>query len=177
MSVTQKATGYVLRRKALPGKDSVITIFTKDFGKRVFFAKGVRTAASKRAAHLQTGNLLQVLFSNSSSLSLLKQTALVSGFSLIKDNFHRVQYLYVVCFILDRLLPEEQPEEEVYNQFTKLMNYLARVEQTSFRTQVVYGSIAAMTRTLGYEPRYTDERLISFIEELIDEKVPVHDII
>lgn len=177
MSLTQKAKGYVLKRKSMPGKDSVITVFTEEFGKRVFFAKGVRSASSKRSAHIQTGNLIEVLFSNSSSLTLLKQTNLVSGFSTIKTDLNRIQHLYLICFVLDRILPEEQPEKEIYDQYSRLMNYLARVDKASFKTSVVYGSLAAITRMLGYEPHFTDKRLISFIEELIDEKVPLHDII
>lgn len=118
-----KTEAIVLRKRNLLGKDSLITLFTHDHGKANVIAKGLKKTTSRRAPHLQTANLVDVVYNVSNDRKYLDQSQLKSAFSGIKNEVGKMNYLYLIFFILDRLLPEDQKEEHVSKSRFNNMRY------------------------------------------------------
>lgn len=169
-----KAQGYVLKKKDLPYKDQVVTVFTKEFGKLVLIAKGVRSAKSKRASHLQTGSLIVLEYLEKTGLSLLTQTSLLSGFSEIRNNYLKTRFLFCFFFVIDKLLPDLQEEGEVYRLLHNFVIVLAKSSEPY--DSILKQHLRILVKVLGYTPENYKYDVISFIEQLIDEKIPIHDI-
>ena len=108
MPTILKTDAFVLRKKELLRTDMLIYLFTKEIGKTTVIAKGSKSLVSRRGPHLQTGNLLKVMIHVKNDYRYLQQTELVSGFSSIKDDPRKTEYLYLFFFVIDRMLPDNQ---------------------------------------------------------------------
>ncbi len=167
-----KTEAIVLRKKDLLNKDVLISLFTQNLGRLTIFAKGVKKITSRRSPHLQTGNLINILISHKNDHYYLQESQLISGFSELKKDEGKVKQLYLFLFILDRLLPENQKEERVYN-FTK--RFLIDLSHPSEKKRLgLLYYLNKLMSLLGYlhEDKNFNE-LKSLIEEIINEKIPL----
>lgn len=175
MSKRIKTEAFVLKKKNLPTKDSIITLFSKELGKLSVFAKGVRTITSKRLPHLQTGNLIIVSLAKSNDRYYLQETSLISAFSEIKKDPYRLSYMYFLFFVVDRLLPEAQKESVEYTLVKRFIADIASKQKnvTVFKLEQVLNKLLTH---LGYlhqdEMDKTIDELRVTIEQLINEKLP-----
>lgn len=168
-----KTSGIVLKRHELLNKDIVYTLLTQDLGKVRVIAKGVKSLTSKRSPHLQTGNLIDTVLYKKSEYYYLQETQLRSGFSEIKNNSAKMSYLYFILFVLDRLVPEEQTDEKVYQLLMKFMINLSKAEKPNIKLLEEYLSLFMID--LGYiSQRKNIEELHAIIQDLINEKLKLH---
>ena len=175
MSQTFKTEAIVLKKRSLLNKDSIVTFFTQEHGKVRTVAKGIKKITSRRLPHTQTGNLLNIVIYSRHDHFYLQESYLISGFSEIKKDQAKTNNLYIFLFILERLLPENQPETPVYN-LTK--HYLVELSKSKDKLDALLSKYAnQLVKVLGYS---TGEKplfqLFPLIEELIHEKIPSFDI-
>lgn len=170
-----KTEAIVLRKNKLLQKDLHITLFTEEIGKISAFAKGIKNITSRRAPHIQTGNLVNIVLNKSKNTYYLQQSQLRSGFSQIKDSSEKIDAMYIMFFLLDRLLPEDQKELEVYNK-TKI--FLITVSKSREYSNIdLSEAIFTLLSTLGYvhEKKSLNE-LLHIVEDIIHEKIPKNTI-
>ena len=171
-----KTEAIVLKKRQLLQKDVLITLLTQEHGKVSVIAKGIKNITSKRAPHIQTGNLLNVALSDRGHVFYLQGTDLISAFSAIRDNNEKINRLYTFLFIIDRILPEAQEEPQIYNLVKSFMIEVAR--STGDLNDFLRIYLQKMLQILGYlQEQLTLVELVRMIEELINEKVPLHAII
>ena len=171
MKRTIKTEAIVLRKRALPNQDKIVTLFTKELGKLAVFAKGIKKITSRRLPHVQTANLINTVLYKKDNRFYLQETNLISGFSQIKKNPHKIQSLYLFLFVVERLLPENQLETTVYQLALKFLIELAKTDSQNdlFLTK----SLNKILKLLGYSKADKSlEELKETIEELIHEKMP-----
>lgn len=163
--------GFVLHKKDLPNGDAVITVFTSEFGKVRCFAKGIQRITSRRAPHLQTGNLILLLLSEHGSGYYIEETTLLSGFERLRSSTQTYAPLYRMLFVLDRMLPENQTEQQSYN-LTKHF-FIDLSKEKSKGDTILQDYLNSFLHIQGYtfETKSSDE-LLFFIEELIHQKIP-----
>ena len=174
MSRTLKTEAIVLKKKSLLNKDSMVFFFTKEQGKTVVVAKGIRKITSRRSPHLETGNLITAVFHRKSDRLYLQETKLISGFSELKKDQEKIDILYQFLFVLERLLPEHQREEAVYN-LTKL--FLVKLSKLEGKKDILTIYFNKLLKLLGYSKQnYGLIELESIISDLINEKLPSFNI-
>lgn len=176
MNVILKNEAIVLKKKQLLQKDILITLLTNELGKVTVIAKGIKNITSRRAPHIQTGTLLNVVLSNRGHAFYLQQSGLISAFSALREDGEKLNHMYTFFFILDRILPEQQKEEYIFTLTKKFLIELSKTEN-SF-TVVFKQYLQKLLFNLGYlqEDKSLLE-LIGIVEDLINEKVPLHAII
>ena len=174
MRAKSKTQAFVLRKKALPGKDYFVVLFTREFGKVHCIAKGTRSFTSRRSPHLQTGNLLDVQLQESFSGYFLQETFLTTAFRKTKEDLSKINHLYTFLFVLDKMLPEQLPEPDVYQLTMKFLTVLS--ENDKFSKEETSKFLKRLLHYLGYEFSGSPSQLVPYIEELIDTKIPLRDI-
>ncbi len=166
-----RTEGIVLKKRSLLNKDSIISVFSEKQGKIGIFAKGIRKITSRRLPHIQTGNLINVILNEKDGRYYLQETALISGFTKIKNTERKHDPLYIMLFVLERILPENQNEEQVYDLTKKFLIELS--ESENFATTRLTYYMNTLMQVLGFiheEQPLSDLRLI--IEDIIHEKIP-----
>lgn len=172
MGSVTKTKGFILKKKDLLNKDLLFTIFTEEVGKVSSIAKGIKKITSRRAPHIQTGNLVEVEFSHRGDILYLQTSTLISGFSQIRDSESKTSFLYTYFFILDRILPENQKEHNMYKVTQAFLFDMAR--NTEFNTIGFTEHLNKLLSYAGYvhEAKSLSE-LVRIVEEVINEKVPI----
>jgi len=170
-----KTKAFVLRKRNLPNKDNIITLFSEKFGKINTIAKGVKKITSRRLPHLLTGNLISSIIYKRFDYLYLQETSLISGFTGIKGSQEKMNYLYFLFFVIERLLPENQPEKEIYSI---VREFVINLSKTAFSTSKLEDYISKILISLGYlkEKKQSINQLIFIIESIIDEKTPAFTI-
>ena len=167
---TFKAEGWIIGRRNLLNQDKIIIFFSRDLGKIILWAKNIQKITSKRLPHAQTGNYLRLVATEKNHYYYLQDTTLISAYSQIKKSLARLNQLYLIFFILDRILPERQPEKPIFSltyQFLKLLSSQGAEEKdlTNYLNQVLI--------KLGYiQTTYSYSQILTKIEEIIAEKIP-----
>lgn len=171
MSRHIRIEGWVLKKKSLPNQDKVITLFTHEFGKMVVFAKGVKKITSRRLPHLETGNLIKAFVNQKDHLFYLDQTTLRSGFTAIKDDETKTSFLYFFLFILERLLPENQEEPEIYILAKKFFVELSK--GSAMKRERLTWYLNQNLLLLGYTHKeLTFHEAVMQISEIVNENLP-----
>lgn len=172
MSRSRTVRGFVLKKKSLLNKDISFSIFTEEEGKLTGIAKGIRKITSRRAPHIQTGNLVEIELSGRGETVYLQNSTLISAFSQIRDDEKKTQFLYTFFFILDRLLPEHQQEHPMYQATQSFIFEMAKSSNYSTADFSLHLSKFLMQAGYVNEPKPLSE-LIRTVEEVINEKVPM----
>lgn len=163
--------GIILLKRKILHSDVLVVILTHHFGKISLLAKGVQKITSKRISSLQTGNIVKVLFSEKNdSLRYLTSVELISHLSPIKKDLKKMQYLYILLFMFERLLPDSQKDLNVYMLCKKTLVQLANDSTNLFS---LTSSMSAILSQLGYGTCSSYEECVSITEDILGKKLPV----
>lgn len=172
MPRTQKVEGFVLKKKTLLEKDLLVTLFTQEMGKITVIAKGARSITSRRAAHLQTGNLITAQLSEFNERFYVQSSELISGFMQLRTE-HKLNTLYLYLYIIDKLFPEKVQELKLYNVTKRFFIELSKDEQKP--AHILQHSLQQTLTQLGYiEGAHSLSELLEAVENNIEEKLPRH---
>jgi len=171
MSLSLKTEALILKKYSLPGSDRIVTLFTKELGRVRAVAKGIKKITSRRLPHIETANLVSVTLSRSKETYYYRDSLLVSGFSNIKSNRENISYVYYLFFILEKILPEEQPEPLVYRTTINFLVDLSKRNTNEAFPLATY--INAVLKNLGYtKEELTLASMERLLEDMINEKLP-----
>lgn len=160
-----------MKKKALPNQDNIITLFSKELGKVSVFGKGIKKITSRRLPHIQTANLINTILYRKDERFYLQETMLISGFSQLKKDQRKLEFLYKLLFVVERILPDNQPEKDIYNL---TLDFLAKLSKDNISgNDLLNQKFNKLLITLGYsKEEKSDDDLKFAIEEIIHEKFP-----
>ncbi len=133
MNRTKKYLGLVLRKKILKEKDILVYFFTRQKGKIPVLAKGASKITSRRLSHIDTGNLLFIQVSENRNFMYLKDTQLISGFSVLKNNLEKAERFFLVLKLLDKNLADFQKEQDIFDLCLRVLKQLAENESVDLK--------------------------------------------
>lgn len=124
MSKTITTPALVLKRVNTGETDRVITLLTRDQGKVLCVAKGVRKMSSSKRAFLEPGNLITAYLIQRKSWPLLTQATLQNDFLHCKRSLVSLRQLTQVLEVADRLFTENNPEPELFESMVGILHEL-----------------------------------------------------
>jgi DNA repair protein RecO len=176
---TVRLRGLVLKRVQSGEADKLITVFSKSLGKVTCKAKGVRRLISRRAPHLELFNEVEMLVYLGPGLPLIFEAQTISNFLSFRTNAHLLGLAFYICEVVDKLLPEKEPHELVYNLVTQGLSKLNEMgggeitNMRAFGVRVIKEHVTSALWELGYLPRgnYPTLGLTAFVEEVAERKI------
>ena len=174
MPILLKTNGIVLSSKILPSNDVIYIVLTEEKGKLRIFGKGVKKTSSRRRPHLQTGNLISAVLRRSNETYYLQETTRISAFSQIKQSSEKLGWLYAFLFMIDRLLPEMEKDQHIYNIVQKhLIDLAQKKEEQAMFTESANSVLSA----LGYtSEKISLEDIKELFTDLTHQKLPLNTI-
>jgi DNA repair protein RecO len=165
--------GIVLKKNRLPNQNVSLNIFSEHSGKINIFAYGIRTITSRRLSHLETGNYISFSYRNEDDRLFLSETELIYGYSKIKDDPLRLQKMYVALQLLQKILPENAPESQLYDLTLSYFKELNNNDHVGPQSEETYLNTALMD--LGYIDQATQKQPnfdpYDFIKQLTNLKL------
>lgn len=124
--------GIVLKRSNFGEADRILTVITPYRGKIKMIAKGVRRITSRRAGNIELLNKVKLHIFQGSGLSVLTEADSLEVYANVKENLFLSAYGSYVSELIDRLVPEEQTNPEVYNLLAAVLDLLNRNSRQIF---------------------------------------------
>ncbi|MBM4436892.1 MAG: DNA repair protein RecO [Actinobacteria bacterium] len=149
-SSTYKAEGVVLSRRELGDADRIITLYTREFGKRRLVARGARKPSSRLGPHLELFSQVRVLGVVGANLDILSQVEPLHTFTRVRADLHAFAAAGWAIELLDGLTEEGESAPDAY---AALLAFLHGIEPA---TADVDTWLTALALTLlaahGYRP-------------------------
>lgn len=166
----RKVTGIVLKRVNFREADKIFTILTREEGKISVVAKGVRRIKSRRAAHLELFNLVQISLHEGRGMPLVTEAKLQDSFPEAKADLKTSGYFFYLAEVVDKLLPDNQPHPEV---FDLLLSTLGSLSKQVNAEGEVKKFVIQLFWNLGYLPKgeYPKIGVTAFVEEIIEKRI------
>lgn len=114
--------GIVLNSREIGEADRVYTIFTLEAGKIRVLGKGVRKINAKLSGFLEPLIWAEIFVSRGKGLGQISGSLIENNFPAIRSNWELSKNVFEVFRLVDKLAPEQQKEEEVFNLFLDYLN-------------------------------------------------------
>jgi DNA repair protein RecO len=164
--------GLVLKKSHSKDHNHLVTLFTHHHGKLLLTAYGTKKLTSRRISHLETGNVIALSWRGEGEFMTLEETDLKYAHSQIKESSHKLDAMYLIFFVLNRILPENQPEVDIYD---KTLIFLRSIHAHEMRTSQIEEFFNEILAHLGFidQKQVKDPSFdtMSFIEGLIGRKL------
>lgn len=98
--------------------DKILTLFGRKKGRFAVIAKGIRKMVSKNRGNMQTLALSKIAYYEGKSLGILRETELI-----VMPDFTEIDTMAMqrVLIMLNKMLPEDQPELRVFERLKALL--------------------------------------------------------
>lgn len=148
---SEKATAIVLRVTEFSETSSVVTLFTREFGKVRGLAKGARRPKGPFESALDLLSLIRVVFlrKSSDSLDLLTEAKLERRFRPAGGSLSNLYAAYYVAELLNELIDDYDAHEHLFDAADATLLALARGERVA--DALVQFEIVAL-REVGHLP-------------------------
>lgn len=176
MGRTCKTEGIILKRINYGEADRILTIYTKHYGKIKALAKGVRRITSRRGGNVEIFNQAVLFFNKGKNLDILTEAQVVNSFKSWRRDLKKVATAYYFCELVDKLTPEEQPNQAV---FQLLSRYLEKIGTASL-PELTRSFEETLLRELGFgvpeKLKKSSKSLKNYIESIIEKKLNSQEI-
>ena len=138
-------------------------------------AKGIRKIKSRRAPHLELFNEVEVMIHHGKTFPVVTEARILESYSHLKSDLKLSGYLFYLSEVLDRILPENQPHEELYQSLLATLQTLSSVADKDYEKaeEQVKQFVIRLLWNLGYLPKgqYPQFGVTSSIEEVIEKPI------
>ena len=108
--------GFVLDRKAYGDTGFILSIFSRQHGKRGFFIQGVRKKSKASSAIYQAFNLIDfAYYENKGGLFRLKEAQTKEGFHQLYEHIPRVFVLQFLAEFFEKIIHDEDKHEDLFD--------------------------------------------------------------
>lgn len=141
--------GIVIKRKNYSEADRLIILFTQDFGKVSFIAKGVRRPSSRKRGHIEIFSHINFSATRTKSIDILTEVETDKVFDY-HDEMKRITVAYFMVETIDKLTHEGEKNDQLY---LLLLRYLESLQSDSKLKHLRYKFIEEILILLGYHPK------------------------
>ena len=174
MTHSFKTEALILKRVNTGETDRIVTLLSKDRGKIVCVAKGVRKLKSSNRAILEPGNLAMVFLIETKSLPILTQTRLLKEANQARKSLSGISQLSQILEIFDRLFVEDFIDEE-----TSLLAFAIHEELLSEtkRNDKIKLLLQELIKKLGYQDikDTAHQNILDYVAEITEKKMKSFD--
>jgi len=121
-----KTEAIVLKSYDFRETSKIVTFFSRTHGKISGIAKGVRSARSRWGGALQPASYVSILlyYKKNGNLHLISSAEYVHVYKNIISSFDRLKATFAILKILDKILPEENRNCEIFELTLRTLSYL-----------------------------------------------------
>lgn len=176
MGRTYKTEGIILKRINYGEADRILTIYTKHYGKIKALAKGVRRITSRRGGNVELFNQAAIFLNKGRNLDILTEAQVTNAFKSWRRNLKKVATAYYFAELVDKLTPEEQPNQTVFQLLSRFLEKIG----TASLPELTRSFEEVLLKELGFgvpeELRKQPGSLRNYIESIIEKKLNSQDI-
>lgn len=159
--------GVVLARRNLGEADRILILFTRDYGRLSFIAKGVRKVTSKKRGHIEVFSYIKFHANKGRGIDIMTEAETVEGFGKIRDDLNKVAVAYFMLEVVGKVTREGEPHKEL---FDLLLQYLRKLKEASLLRKLRDEFTKKALISLGFWPEGKRMDNPDYILENVAEK-------
>lgn len=166
-------SGIIIRQIDYGEADKFVKVLTQEHGLVDLLAKGARRLTSRKSSHLDNLNLIRFSVGRSSmTVAIMNQAETVNAFTRIKQDLKLVRTCFYIAEVLDQVLPENQPDPNLFRSFSNYLTALNQVKEGGSRGLTVNFQLY-LIKYLGFPPPPNNDpqTLVDYFQSLIDKKL------
>jgi DNA repair protein RecO (recombination protein O) len=148
-----RTEAVIIRRSDFGEADRLLTLWTRNYGKRRVIAKGARKTTSRRAGHVELFNRAELQLAVGRNLDVVTDAQVIDSYRALREDLPRVSYAYYVAELVDRLTVEDEEHRAVYDL---LVRTLAALNETGALDLVARYFELHLLTLIGYRPYLFD---------------------
>jgi len=168
----------VLKFKTYKDNDRLYTLYSKEKGKIIANAKGVRKIKSKRSGNLDTLNHLFVGIHENGDFKTITEVKPIKSYREIKKSLETIKHAYYICELIYRFTEEE--DTKTNKLFTLLIHSLEMLEEGKHDLKAVESAFELnFLKILGYQmygENHSQQTIKNFIKSTLGQKTRSHEI-
>ncbi len=149
-SKSYRAEAILLRRSNLGEADRIVTLYTREYGKRRAVAKSVRRSKSRLAGHIELFTHVDVYLAVGTNLDVLTQATAIEIFPTMSNDLDRFAKASWAAEVVDRLTLVGEPDPELFALLLATIRLLASEDERR-SIHLRQFELHALSR-LGYRP-------------------------
>jgi len=129
--------GLIIHRSTVREKDRIIEAYTREEGRVVFFAPGVRHVASKRAGHLETFMESKLTLARSKKGNVLSEAHVINSFPELRSDYDRLSVAYEITKLVRQYTAEGQHDFLLYDTVISCINTCSKGNPPAYIKDIV----------------------------------------
>jgi DNA repair protein RecO (recombination protein O) len=151
---TYQADAIVLRRLDYGDTDRILTLLTREHGKLAVIAKGARKPKAKRSSSLDLFARSHMLLARGRNLDVVAQVEYQGDVRHIAGNLERTAYACLVSEVVDKVLEDRHPVDEMFVLVVETLDRLNAVDRSPRADGAWF--LMRILDQLGYRPQLQD---------------------
>jgi DNA repair protein RecO (recombination protein O) len=156
MDETKNTVALILNRIDYREADSLVTVYTQNFGKLNLVARGTKKLQSKLAGHLEPISLVKLLIVNGKGFNYVGSALTVEAYLGIKDDLNKLYYAGQALANFSRLVKEGQADQRLFfltKTWLEVLNDYQVQEFTKESGELLLNFfLLKLLSELGYQP-------------------------
>lgn len=144
-----RTRAIIIKKQNTNEYDQFVTCYTQEFGKLTAIAKSILKPTSIQAMHLDVLNLVEFELINGKAMPIIAGAQSENSYRDLKDSIPSLAVAHFFSEVIDKMVPELDKDEQLWNFMTDLFDKLNRFEPslTFLRQKQFY-----LLGLLGYSP-------------------------
>jgi len=109
-----KTKGIVLLQRKAKEADKNVVLYTLNYGKMEFCAKGLRKIKSRLGAGLEPFTLTEIAFWWGERLAIIREAKIIHPYSEIKESLDLIEPASFIAKVVDRLTQQNHPDKDLF---------------------------------------------------------------
>jgi len=156
MDETRHSQAIVLNRSDYRESDSLITCYTRNFGKLTLVARGTKKIKSKLAGHLEPISLVDILVIKGKRFDYVGSALMADAYLGIKDNLNKIYYAGRGIGWFNKLVKDGEKDERLFFLLGRWLEVLNNYPSDDFTKEsgelfFIFFALKLMAE-LGYQP-------------------------
>jgi len=146
-------SGVVIQKKDKGENDQLITFFTKDYGKIVLIAKGIRKSTSKLSGHVGLFSFSEIGFVLGKAYKVLTSAIELGGFLPNKEDLDKLKAADHISKLILKHSFSEEKDDRIFELISNSFSYLSEKDFSDLELEYFlrYFEFKFLT-ILGYKP-------------------------
>lgn len=142
--------GVILSVRDFGEADRIVSIFSEEYGKKSFLAKGVRKISSRKRGHIKPFNHINFSAVTGNGMDIITETVSVGEFEGVTSSLGKISLAFYVCEIIGKISNEAEPSREVFDH---LISTLHLIESSKKLKEIRVDFVTGLLQILGYAPK------------------------
>lgn len=127
MEQYQHVNGVVLRSRDYKEADQLLTVYTREQGKMTVQARGVKKTASKLRSGILLFSHTNLVLTAGKAFPVVTGASTETAFPSLRSDFTRMSYASYAAELLDQVIADGQPDEELFRLVLQVMYLLEHI--------------------------------------------------